>query len=405
MRESLPQGWVHTNIASVTREESNRVGSREGVRVLSSTKHHGLVPSDEYFKNRTIYSSDTSGYKLVRQGEFAYATNHLAEGSIGFQDKFNEACVSPIYTVFSANERVYGPYFFRLLKSDYILAYYKLHEQASVDRRGAIRYPDFSGIPIILPPVSEQRKISEVLASVDSGVLACSSGISKMEALRGSVSAKLIGQSSGVHDLLGSYISGIQSGKSPDVPGRPAGSSQWGVLKVSAVQADGFTSSENKVIENPNHVFEELEVNHGDLLMTRANTPALVGMSCLVVNPRPRLMLSDKILRLGVREDKANKKFIRYLLQSEEARRQIELLGTGSSGSMKNISRSEIKSLEFSWPELEEQQNIVSIIEAHDERIAAERARLEKLRKLKAGLMDDLLTGRVRVDQLQDLPV
>ena len=72
---------------------------------------------------------------------------------------------------------------------------------------------------------------------------------------------------------------------------------------------------------------------------------------------------------------------------------------------MVKISSEIVRNMDFYVPSLEEQRRIVSIIEAHDERIAAERARLEKLRKLKAGLMDDLLTGRVRVDQLKDLPV
>ena len=77
----------------------------------------------------------------------------------------------------------------------------------------------------------------------------------------------------------------------------------------------------------------------------------------------------------------------------------------GTSESMVKISSAIVRKLEFHVPSLNEQRRIVSVIEAHDERIAAEHARLEKLRKLKAGLMDDLLTGRVRVNQLKDLPV
>ncbi len=77
----------------------------------------------------------------------------------------------------------------------------------------------------------------------------------------------------------------------------------------------------------------------------------------------------------------------------------------GTSESMVKISSAIVQNLDICVPSLEEQRRIVSIVDAHDERIAAERARLEKLRKLKAGLMDDLLTGRVRVNQLQDLPV
>jgi len=50
--------------------------------VLSCTKHRGLVLSEEYFGKR-VHAEDTSGYRIVQRGEFAYATNHIEEGSIG----------------------------------------------------------------------------------------------------------------------------------------------------------------------------------------------------------------------------------------------------------------------------------------------------------------------------------
>lgn len=69
------------------------------------------------------------------------------------------------------------------------------------------------------------------------------------------------------------------------------------------------------------------------------------------------------------------------------------------------MNREELGEFTFFLPPLVEQVKISEILDAGDEQIAAERARLEKLRKLKAGLMDDLLTGRVRVNQLDELPV
>ena len=99
MSEKVPNGWREAALGDLVDESNERVG-RIAPIVLSSTKHHGLVPSSEYFQGRTIYSNDLSNYKRVDRGWFAYATNHLAEGSIGLQWAFDSACVSPIYTVF-----------------------------------------------------------------------------------------------------------------------------------------------------------------------------------------------------------------------------------------------------------------------------------------------------------------
>ena len=163
--------WVETTLGEMTAEQNLRVGSSGPAPVvLSSTKHYGLVPSDEYFKNRTIYSDDLANYKRVLRDWFAYATNHLAEGSIGRQKRFDDSCVSPIYTVFSCADGVHPPYLERVVKSVPLVEQYKTHEQATVDRRGAVRYRDFARVRVNLPPVIEQVKIAEVLDTLDTTI-------------------------------------------------------------------------------------------------------------------------------------------------------------------------------------------------------------------------------------------
>jgi type I restriction enzyme, S subunit len=182
MPEVTP-GWMVGTLADFTRQEDERVGRRRSI-VLSSTKHHGLVPSTEYFKNRQIFSDNTSNYRLVRRNWFAYATNHLSEGSIGLQARFDEACVSPIYTVFSCVETVDPDYLYRLLRSPRLINSYRLHEQASVDRRGAVRYGDFAKIEVLIPPLAEQRKIAEILDTLDESIRSTEHLIAKYSHVR-----------------------------------------------------------------------------------------------------------------------------------------------------------------------------------------------------------------------------
>src|SRR5687767_4839165 len=114
---ALPRGWSRVRLGDVTIEQNTRVGNACALTVLSSTKHRGLIPSDEYFK-RPVHSHDLRNYKIVERDWFAYATNHLSEGSIGLQQDYEAALVSPIYTVFSTRDDVYPQYLIRLLKSD-----------------------------------------------------------------------------------------------------------------------------------------------------------------------------------------------------------------------------------------------------------------------------------------------
>jgi len=199
-------------------------------------------------------------------------------------------------------------------------------------------------------------------------------------------------------------LTGIDAGKSPDCPDIPAQSDEWGVLKVSAVRSDGFRAEENKVITNSVYINAAYEVKDGDLLITRANTYELVGLTCLVKNPPLRLLLSDKTLRLNVNHDFASVEFVSYILQMYLVRRQIQTNATGSSAGMKNISQKIIRSILIPLPKtINEQLEIVSTLNGHDERIRAEEAYRDKLKLQKKGLMDDLLTGRVRANTSQKI--
>ena len=64
---------------------------------------------------------------------------------------------------------------------------------------------------------------------------------------------------------------------------------------------------------------------------------------------------------------------------------------------VRGINLRDVRCIPLALPTISEQNQIVCRLEAHDARIRAEEATLAKLRQLKRGLMDDLLTGRVRV--------
>jgi type I restriction enzyme S subunit len=161
---NIPKDWRYVHIGDVAREVSKRNTGGASHRVLSCTKYDGLVDSLTYFGKR-VFSDDLSTYKVVRRHQFAYATNHIEEGSLGYQDLLDVALISPMYTVFKTNEQVDDSFLYKLLKSNLYVHIYQVNTSASVDRRGSLRWSQFSHIRMPLPSLDEQRAIAQVIDS------------------------------------------------------------------------------------------------------------------------------------------------------------------------------------------------------------------------------------------------
>lgn len=287
---------------------------------------------------------------------------------------------------------------------------------------------EFRKISLPVPPYAEQVLIARILDTLDTQIEKTEALIAKLEKVKEGLLHDLL--TLGIDEngqlrpspeqapelykesplglipkdwhttSLGSILDRIEAGKSPSCPDIPAPSGEWGVLKVSAVNPKGFRSSENKVVERRSLIVEHYEVKRGDLLITRANTPDLVGASCIVNDWTSRLMLSDKTLRLLEKPDLAMKEYIYHSLQQSYMRQQISIAATGTSMSMKNISQGAILTLSILVPPIDEQSDICKRVDVLAKRITHEKSKASKLYQDKSGLMNDLLTGRVRVTPL-----
>ena len=158
--------WVEKRIADVATPSTARNFAAESLPVLSCSKHLGFVDSLKYFKNQ-VFSDDTSGYRVIRRGELGYPANHIEEGSIGLQDLYDVALVSPIYVVFGVHDCMNSYFLHRLLKLETYRAKFSTATSSSVDRRGSLRWAAFSEIKVTVPPLPEQQAIAAVLADFD----------------------------------------------------------------------------------------------------------------------------------------------------------------------------------------------------------------------------------------------
>lgn len=222
-----------TRLGELISPVQGRAGERQ-LPVYSVTKHKGFVPSSEYFKKQ-VFSSDVSTYKVVHKGQFAYATIHLDEGSIGVAP--TTCVISPMYTVFSVDEaRVAPDYLIRFLKSPRALASYPRLGRGTAERRKSISLDALGRLEVPLPPLPEQRRIAAILDEADALRATRSRQRSAADDAANRYMAEILQRTSD-HRVLGSLLAEpFRNGISPS----RSGTVEAEVLTLSSITRGSF---------------------------------------------------------------------------------------------------------------------------------------------------------------------
>jgi len=268
----------------------------------------------------------------------------------------------------------------------------------------AIRKEEVVKFQIPLPPLPEQRRIAEVLGTVDSAIQKVGGGaIEGTERLKKGLMQRLLTRGIGHERFKESEvgmvpeeweaktIGEIAKTSSGGTPSRDKkeyfiGSIPWvksGELKDNTIYDTEETITEKGLQNSSAKLFPK-----GTLLI--ALYGATVGKTSILgidatTNQAVCAILSKK--------DLIDQKFLQYFLIS----RRKQLISISAGGAQPNISQEIIRLFKIPLPPLSEQRRIAEMLSAVDRKLELERRRKEKLERVKKGLMNELLTGRKRV--------
>lgn len=137
-----------------------------------------------------------------------------------------------------------------------------------------------------------------------------------------------------------------------------------------------------------------LEPKAGDVIFTRE---APVG-EAFVIPPGMKICLGQRVMLLRPMDRRLVAEYLLAQIYSGTVKDRIATLTSGTTNPHLNVS--EVKYFEIPLPPYAEQQRIAERLRSLELRLQSEMSEHQKLELLKAGLMDDLLTGRVRVTPL-----
>lgn len=256
--------------------------------------------------------------------------------------------------------------------------YSPLWDQAKEYSKGAaalskltLNPPDFPKLTLPLPPLAEQRRLVEridaLAAKIEEAKRLRTAAHKETIALLNAAITSVVGNLSMNGRLGDVLIKKPRNGWSARCDGSDTGIP---VLSLGAVTGFRYRQDQFKRTSEPVDPSGHYWLRDGDLLITRSNTPELVGHAAIYNGQPSPCIYPDLMMRLEVDEGRVNKRFIHYLLRSRYARDFIKGNAKGTSPTMKKISQEVVMSIPF--PEdlqLEDQHDIVAMLDINQSRV------------------------------------
>ena len=196
-----------------------------------------------------------------------------------------------------------------------------------------------------------------------------------------------------LNDVIDSLVAGVSVNSGED-----DASGNFFIIKTSAISKGKLNLSEKKPVLPREVARLKCSLRQETILISRMNTPELVGECAYVPCDDPRIYLPDRIWQTNFKKDvDVSAKWLNYLLSSKKYRSLIQNCATGTSNSMKNISKEQLLGLEILYPSFREQTSIAEALSDVDSLISSLQKLIEKKKAIKQGTMQELLTGKKRL--------
>lgn len=193
-------------------------------------------------------------------------------------------------------------------------------------------------------------------------------------------------------------ISLIESGTSVNAANVQAEPDQIGVLKTSSVYGGSFDPNKTKTVIDEDIVRVSCPLKQGALIVSRMNTPDLVGAAGYVFDAPENIFLPDRLWQVEF-NSATLPEFVYYWTLTEVYRNQVKISCEGTSSSMQNISQGDFKNYHLAVPSLEEQIRIVDHIRSRasfiEKLIAEVNHSIDLLKEHRTALISAAVTGKI----------
>ncbi|MEA9437076.1 restriction endonuclease subunit S [Aeromonas caviae] len=352
--QAIPDSWAATNLGSIVdygKTQKCELADIDGVtwvvELEDIEKDTSRIISRGYTPARDFKSSKN----LFNKGDILYGKLRPYLNKVVMADE-NGVCSTEIIPI-NAEPLVINKYIFYWIKSHHFLDYVNdVSYGVNMPRLGT---NDGLNAPFILAPFAEQKEIVDRLDILLAQVEATQARLARIpdiikrfrqSVLSAAMSGKLTEEWRSKNTVnqprkekLASVISFLDQGWSPKCINEPVQNNQWGVIKTSAVQPGFFLKEENKTLPEELKPRTTLTLLKDDILITRAGPRSRCGITCIVDDDYPNLMICDKVYRIRTNVKHLLPQYLNWCLNSPTYLSYIEELKTGISESGMNMTQ------------------------------------------------------------------
>jgi type I restriction enzyme S subunit len=416
MSREAPEGWIPITLGALVEIERasfsiSEINSFDSVRLYSLPAFdNGAVPENaagsEVLSNKYRVPADCILFsklnpRIPRVWRVKQEHKEPALGSTEF------------WPLTPRNDNVDLDFLTSFLTSRDFLNSPEITPASSTNSHQRVDRKAFENFEMLLPPIHEQRRIAEILSSVDEAIAATRAVIEQTRKVKQGVLERLLTKGIGpmrfkqteigeipegweVANLFNVLREPVRNGYSPVSPSSPTGG--W-LLSLGTLSEDGLTGAGLKPAPLDDPRISAAKLSHGDVLISRSNTPDRVGMVGIYKGQPPNCFFPDLMICLRFNSDTINADFGALWLRHLQATGYFKRAAAGTSASMVKINRGLLSQIQMPAPSIGEQEAIVARVRELQLTTDSLEAQLHAAVSLKSALMSDLLTGRKRVTE------
>jgi len=406
MSNLVPDGWLFSRLGEhVKFSQGVQVGVDEQLKIKAESYIRFIRIVDYTQKTTDIrYVHESNATKGVVEEDEVVMVRYGATGFIG---KGISGVIANNMFFVTPNDLISKGFLYQYLSSDRIKDF--IQSLVASSTMPALNFSGVSTIPLYLPPLPEQQIIAKILTSVDEVIEITQAQIDKLKDLKTGMMQELLTNGIGHTEFKDSPVGRIPAKwevKTLDQVVNPDKIITYGIVQAGPHHEGGVPyirvsdmnsrrlTKKGMLLTSPEIAtkFKRSEVAAGDIVY------ALRGMIGHVQIVPPELggsNLTQGTARISP-SDSINSIYLLGALRSSYVSAQNDLEAKGST--FKEITLASLRKLKICLPEINEQNKISKILGGIESKLFAAEDKLTQITSLKKALMQDLLTGKVRVN-------